>query len=454
MFFSISKLKKFNYGKIRGVSSSSFSSSSSPLPPPSSPSLPPPTLLYSSSPPLVVLNAARAFCAQGLVSFALSIKLGEKAVRARGFEYDASRSGLEALEALKVALFETSVNPALPPHAQGSIALLIVGICCITFARGIVERTVLRIERLDAPKGSIGEEESLRITRMSLFPSSGSLGAVALYKRSDVRGAESHRVTTMFRVKQQGWIGSEMDQYLFPVEGEGGRVGAKGAWVSEDIKYLQKLIYSDYFRPTEKSPVFDRTLIDVQGFGPFRPAKLADPNNPAFAIGEALALKKLASADAARLHGHVSKENNGNSSSGSGDGEIKTPGPSSSPSEESMSHRGGSNYVLLERQELVDALINAGQKTSSTTTTLLKREEEKDLPLKQTADSESSPNDAYIVDRNGNLYSQFVEAPTPTIDDLRKSEMNREMIKGAKANLTIEEQKEIALPKKFVSSSR
>ena len=117
-----------------------------------------------------------------------------------------------------------------------------------------------------------------------------------------------------------------------------------------------------------------------------------------------------------------------------------------------MSHRGGSNYVLLERQELVDALKNAGQKTSSTT--LLKREEEKDLPLKQTADSESSTNDAYIVDRNGNLYSQFVEAPTPTIDDLRKSEMNREMIKGAKANLTIEEQKEIALPKKFVSSSR
>ena len=52
-------------------------------------------------------------------------------------------------------------------------------ICCISFARGIVERTVLRIERLDAPKGSIGEEESLRITRMSLFPSSGSLGAVA-----------------------------------------------------------------------------------------------------------------------------------------------------------------------------------------------------------------------------------------------------------------------------------
>ena len=376
-------------------------------------------------------------------------------MRARGFEYDASRSGLEALDALKVALFETSVNPALPPHAQGSLALLIAGICCISFARGIVDRTVLRIERLDAPKGSIGEEESLRITRMSLFPSSGSLGAVALYKRSDVRGAESHRVTTMFRVKQQGWIGSEMDQYLFPVEGEGGRVGAKGAWVSGDIKYLQKMIYSDYFRPTEKSPVFDRTLIDVQGFGPFRPAKLADPNNPAFAIGEALALKKLETADAARIHGHVSKENNGSSSSGSGNGEIKTPGASSSPSEESMSHRSGSNYVLLERKELIDALKNAGQKTSSSATSL-KKEEEKDMPLKQTADSESSTNDAYIVDRNGNLYSQFVNAPSPSIDDLRKLEMKKQemMIKGAKTNLTIDEQKEIALPKKFVSSSR
>lgn len=366
----------------------------------------------------------------------MSIKLGEKALRARGFEFNASQNGIETLEALRIAVFESTINPTLPPHAQGSVALFVAGLCCITFGRGIVERTVLRIERFDAPRDKLGEEETLRITRMSLLPSSDSLGTVAVFKRSDVRGAESHKVTTMFRVRQQGWIGSEIDQYLFPVEGEGGRVGAKGAWVSQDIKYLQKLIYSDYFRPTEKSPVFDRTLIDVQGFGPFRPAHLADPNNPAFAIGEALALKKL---DVAKSSG--------------GEQQLEKP---LHQSKETVKPHDNGNYVLLDRRELQDALEgNAYASREDTSSVSVSDTEKSEKRIKAAGnDDAGSNNDSYIVDRNGNLYSQFKSASPPTIEEQRALELKRELYKGKKEALTIEEQKELLLPKKYVSSSR
>jgi hypothetical protein len=389
----------------------------------------------------------------------LSIKLGEKALRARGFEFNASQNGIETLEALRIAVFESTINPTLPPHAQGSVALFVAGLCCITFARGIVERTVLRIERFDAPRDKLGEEETLRITRMSLLPSSDSLGTVAVFKRSDVRGAESHKVTTMFRVRQQGWIGSEIDQYLFPVEGEGGRVGAKGAWVSQDVKYLQKLIYSDYFRPTEKSPVFDRTLIDVQGFGPFRPAHLADPNNPAFAIGEALALKKLdvakASGGEQQLEKPLSNKNNDDDNKVRANNAPISSQQSINQSEETVKPHDNGNYVLLDRRELQDALESAYASREDTSSVSVSDTEKSEKRIKAAGnDDAGSNNDSYIVDRNGNLYSQFKSASPPTIEEQRALELKRELYKGKKEALTIEEQKELLLPKKYVSSSR
>ena len=420
------------------LSSFSSTSSTSPKLSPSTSLSSSSTVLFSSSPPLVILNAARAFFLQGLVSFYLSLKLGEKALHLKGFHYDTTKSVAELYDTLQSALFDT-INPSLSPHAQGSIALLFASICCINFAKGIVERTVLRIERLDKEQQEKGQEDILRITRMSLFPSHNSLGTSLLFNRKDVRGAESHRVTTMFRVKKQGWIGSEMDQYLFPVEGEGGRVDAKGAWKSDDLKYLQELIYSDYFRKNEQSPTYDRLLIDIDGFGPYRPAQLADPNHPAFTIGEELALKKIE----LQMKTKVVKEGHSmsNGSLEKSDAYVSSEVPlNASSNTEDSRIKNEIGQVVINRIELKEALIKQTNSSKS------------DWILPNNNNDTVTTSTPYIVDRNGNLYSQFINPTKPSLEELRSIELNREMIKGKK--ITLEEQREVILPNKFVSSIR
>ena len=97
--------------------------------------------------------------------------------------------------------------------------------------------------------------------------------------------------------------------------------------------------------------------------------------------------------------------------------------------------------VVINRLELKEALIKQ---------TMTSKSDYWILPNNN--DDTVTTSTPYIVDRNGNLYSHFINPIKPSLEELRSIEFNREMIKGKK--ITLEEQREVVLPNKFVSSIR
>jgi hypothetical protein len=83
---------------------------------------------------------------------------------------------------------------------------------------------------------------------------------------------------TSFLVQPKPGSARTRKQYLFPVE---------PGWDSEDHAYLRRLVYEEYFRPDERPPTPDASLIAIEGFGAYRPAQFADPNHPLFVEGQA-----------------------------------------------------------------------------------------------------------------------------------------------------------------------
>lgn len=89
------------------------------------------------------------------------------------------------------------------------------------------------------------------------------------YAREDCEGSRDTRVSQNFAVLDTRRGGPAV-YYLFPV----------GGWWSDDLPYLKTFLYEKFFR-VEKPPPPDEALIAIEGFGPFRPAALADPEHAA-----------------------------------------------------------------------------------------------------------------------------------------------------------------------------
>jgi hypothetical protein len=86
-------------------------------------------------------------------------------------------------------------------------------------------------------------------------------------EREAVECASANRLVTHFMTVPEGaW-------FLLPVPG----------WYSEDLAYLKTLLWWRYFRDDPVPKVPDSARIAIEGFGPFRPAALADPYHPAHA---------------------------------------------------------------------------------------------------------------------------------------------------------------------------
>lgn len=149
-------------------------------------------------------------------------------------------------------------------------------------SRVILGRTVtaLEIERRppaadsgilpDSPRYTEGDV--VHIERPLLWSSKGRKWVTVPRKR--ITCAPATTTMTSFRLETE--TGRPMQNYLFPVPG----------WKSEDLPYLRTLIYGEYFRPEEDKREQERKEeqqhMEIEGFGPYRPAQFADPASPLF----------------------------------------------------------------------------------------------------------------------------------------------------------------------------
>jgi len=105
---------------------------------------------------------------------------------------------------------------------------------------------------------SSGKREMIEIEHMSL------LGTTRFtIPREMLACGEPNSNFTSFVVMPVGTF------FLFPSEG----------WSSDDIDYLRTLVFWAYFRDDHPEPPADHQLIEIEGFGPYRPAALADPSH-------------------------------------------------------------------------------------------------------------------------------------------------------------------------------
>eukprot|EP01138_Halocafeteria_seosinensis_P011898 gb/GECG01012160.1/.p1 GENE.gb/GECG01012160.1/~~gb/GECG01012160.1/.p1 ORF type:complete len:369 (+),score=21.05 gb/GECG01012160.1/:1-1107(+) len=157
--------------------------------------------------------------------------------------------------------FQTFLDTTTLPLPDFRMPCILVGLAGLGLFQ--IRRSVHRVcTRLTRRISSEDGNEYIDVEHMTM------LGRrTRTYLREDCDCAKPKKLTTHFvTISRDG----TKYYYLLPVEG----------WKSEDKDYLKRFIYEHYFRD-ETPPPNDEELIQVEGFGPYRPMQFADPSHPA-----------------------------------------------------------------------------------------------------------------------------------------------------------------------------
>jgi hypothetical protein len=158
----------------------------------------------------------------------------------------------DAVAASAAELSGGTVNVWGPP------LMIIVGAVTWAVTKRNVCKTVLQLDRHVDEEGN----ESIEITSMPSLPWLPPNKLTV--PREACEAATGHLLTpNFFTVPGGRW-------YLLPMPG----------WASDDKAYLKILLYWRYFR-NEPAPPPDESLIEIEGFGAYRPMQFADPQHAA-----------------------------------------------------------------------------------------------------------------------------------------------------------------------------
>jgi len=209
-------------------------------------------VLYDSRPSLAVQAASVVFGAKAAAAVVGGLWWG---VRTATAAYETTLETAEAGASIVSAATELTGGAA---NAWAPPALVVVGVATWAFTRRAVRRVVLRLERL---VDDDGQTERIRITHMPSLPWLAPPAVEA--PREACEAADGDSLTPNFYSEPGGrW-------YLLPMPG----------WRSDDKEYLKIFLFWRFFRD-EPAPPPDDTLVQIEGFGPYRPMQFADPSHP------------------------------------------------------------------------------------------------------------------------------------------------------------------------------
>ncbi|KAA0151847.1 hypothetical protein FNF29_04253 [Cafeteria roenbergensis] len=234
--------------------------------------------IYDSRPSLAVQAASVVFGVKAAAAIGGGLWWGG---RVAAEAYEASLSVAEAGASVAAAAEELSGAGAT---LWGPPALIVVGLATWQVMKRSVTKVVLKLERLVHEDGG---GEDIRVTHMPVLPFLQPPSITV--PRGDCEAAEADSLTpNFFTVPGGRW-------YLLPMPG----------WLSEDKDYLKVFLYWRYFRDTPPPPS-DESLIQIEGFGSYRPMQFADAAHPvAQRIGWPATSEDLAQSPFHEVHGDV-----------------------------------------------------------------------------------------------------------------------------------------------------
>lgn len=208
--------------------------------------------IYDSRPSLAVQAASVVFGVKAAAAIGGGLWWGG---RVAAEAYEASLAVAEAGASVAAAAEELSGAGAT---LWGPPALIVVGLATWQVMKRSVTKVVLKIERLVHDDG---QGEDIRVTHMPVLPFLQPPSITV--PRGDCEAAEADSLTpNFFTVPGGRW-------YLMPMPG----------WLSDDKDYLKVFLYWRYFRDTPPPPS-DDSLIQIEGFGSYRPMQFADAAHP------------------------------------------------------------------------------------------------------------------------------------------------------------------------------